>query len=1539
MRTVQGLQLKAAMVRRPLNGRRLVQAALVFLLGALFAGRVNAQSTTCYAYFTNSTPFPTAASSCNNGGAANDSFTNVLDGTTTSIYVIGSLLYGSEFSGYARYQCRNQQTNTASAANCAANPGYCGTHSFSSSYTIYTSVEAAGIYPTSCGYWAQVPTPPLAETCSANCVGDPINPGVGNVYKKEEDEVYAGGTAAIAFERFYNSADSTGSDIGPGWRHSYDRSIVANYQPTTPGAYPGSSATVSSEYSDPATACTSGFAAIQSSVSAWASASASYVNNVCVISTSSGQTWTLPILSAYGAPWVTDPVEYDVIRDDGQTLRYTTQGGVINNPPGISLQLAQTSSGYTLTDDQDNVETYDGGGVLQSITNRSGVVQTVSYDSNGLLSGVTDSFGNALSITRDSVSRIGTLTFNGGGTVQYAYDGYNRLANVTNLDATTRSYLYGNSTFANALTSEDDENGVQVWSWDYDTQERGTSSELTGGALATSLTYNSDGSVTVTDALGAVRTFSYTRVGDVNRPTSISGSQCPACQEEAATTYDVAGWVSSRTDYNGNLTCYASDATRGLELVRVEGFASGSSCPTSLSSYTPASGTRQRKISTTWSSSLRLPTLITEANRTTAFTYDGSGNELTKTITDTTVTPNVSRTWTYTYSSYGQVLTVDGPRTDVSDVTTYTYYSCSTGSQCGHIHTITNAASQVTTYNTYNTYGQPLTITDPNGIVTTLTYDARQRLTSRQVGTETTSFAYYPSGLLETVTLPDGSDLQYTYNNAHLLTQISDGAGNSLHYTLDAMGNRTAQSAYDPSSVLSRTRSNVYNSLSELYQMIGAAGTTAVTTTYGYDSNGNRTSANAPLSRDTSQAFDELNRLKQITDPNSGNTYLAYDAEDDLTSVQDPRSLTTSYTYNGFGNLATQGSPDTGSTTDTYDSGGNLVTSEDARSKTATYSYDALNRLTQVAYGDQTIAYAYDAGTNGKGRLTGASDSAHSMSWQYDGLGRVTGKSQVVAGVTLSVAYAYTSGDLTTLTTPSGQTITYSYSDHQITSISINGSSLLSSVSYEPFGPSRGWTWANSASEVRLHDTDGNPSEITGAESTSYSLDSAFRITGISNSSNSALSWTYGYDSLDRLTSASQTAATYGWTYDANGNRLAQITTNASAFAISTSSNQMTGITGTLTRSYTFDAAGNVLSDGTNTYTYNNRGRLSSAVTTAGTFNYVYNGLGQRIEKHSSSTETLFVYDESGHLLGEYNGSGAMIEETVWMGDLPVATLRPSGSGIGVYYIHADHLNASKSITRPSDNAIVWRWDQDPFGTAAPTQNPSSLGTFVYNLRFPGQYYDSETGLNYNYFRDYDPQVGRYVESDPIGLHGGINSYTYLRGNSIGLIDPFGLYCLSDAAIDAIGGSVGGAVTGGLIAGPAGAAFGAVAGGVGGALAGSLSDSSRGAGQVMGGAIEGGINGLQEGAGGVFVGAVSGSLGGGANGSVSGVGINSISGAASGAVGTAIGVTATGSAVAEAAAGTAEAFAYGGVAGAIGGAITGGIIDILKSHNNCRCGQ
>jgi RHS repeat-associated protein len=199
---------------------------------------------------------------------------------------------------------------------------------------------------------------------------------------------------------------------------------------------------------------------------------------------------------------------------------------------------------------------------------------------------------------------------------------------------------------------------------------------------------------------------------------------------------------------------------------------------------------------------------------------------------------------------------------------------------------------------------------------------------------------------------------------------------------------------------------------------------------------------------------------------------------------------------------------------------------------------------------------------------------------------------------------------------------------------------------------------------------------------------------------------------------------------------------------------------------------------GSITFAYTNQGRMSSATVSGNTFNYVYNPLGQLVKRSGPGiTLTYFVYDEAGHLVGEYGNTGQLIQETVWLGDTPVATLRSNGSGgVDIYYVHTDHLNTPRKVTRPSDDKLRWRWDPDAFGNGSPSQNPQSLGNFVYNMRLPGQIYSPETGMNQNYFRDYEPAVGRYIQADPLGMiRGDLNLYAYAKDNPVANYDALGL--------------------------------------------------------------------------------------------------------------------------------------------------------------------
>jgi RHS repeat-associated protein len=161
-------------------------------------------------------------------------------------------------------------------------------------------------------------------------------------------------------------------------------------------------------------------------------------------------------------------------------------------------------------------------------------------------------------------------------------------------------------------------------------------------------------------------------------------------------------------------------------------------------------------------------------------------------------------------------------------------------------------------------------------------------------------------------------------------------------------------------------------------------------------------------------------------------------------------------------------------------------------------------------------------------------------------------------------------------------------------------------------------------------------------------------------------------------------------------------------------------------------------------------------------------GRGWRFRKRigNSGPATLYHYSPDGLLLAEVGASNQIIAEYIYLEGVPLAL----ASGGGLYYIHANHLGAPVAMT-DAGRAVVWRAEYDPFGRATVTSAGPTL-----NLRLPGQYFDAETGLHYNMARHYDPGTGRYLQSDPIGLQGGINTYVYVENNPMNFVDPLGLF-------------------------------------------------------------------------------------------------------------------------------------------------------------------
>jgi RHS repeat-associated protein len=1173
-------------------------------------------------------------------------------------------------------------------------------------------------------------------------VGNPINPAIGNKYQLEND-YSSGKVLGLVLQRNYNNANETvKGQFNARWRGTYDRSIVLAKSPDiiTAMAY-----------------------------------------------RSDGKAFFFTNLA--DGVWIPDPDITDTL------VRLKDAAG---NP-----------TGWKYVDADDSVETYSAAGKLLSIADRAGRTQTLTYDlplaSGGdddpeTLDAVTDDTGRQLRFAYDANKRIATVTDPAGGIITYGYDAQNNLVSVQYPDGRSKTYHYNEpentsgADLPHALTGITDENGDRYATYQYAADGRAISTGHANGADLYTLSYNSDGSTTVTDPLGTQRTHSFTTTLGVVKSTGQSqpgGSGCgPA---SSATTYDANGNVASRADFNGHKTCYAYDLTRNLETARVEGLATGASCPADLAAYTPAANSAERKTLTEWHPTFRLPVKVTEAGRETSTVYDSHGNVTSTTIKDTALNKTRTRSADYTYhASVPGVLVQkveNGPRIDVADITTTDYYAPDEACPGGHygcrgqVRQVTNALGHLATYDEYDAHGHVTRMTDPNGLVTTMTYTPRGWLETRTVGSELTRFDYDGVGQLTKLTRPDASYVNFEYDAAHRLTAIVQQDGSRLVYTLDAAGNRIQEDITDASgSTVYYTHRREFDALGRLWHDIGAYNQTV---TYEYDAQGNMKlvdGARSDVADLTGHDYDPLDRLTQTLNADGGIEQLKPNALDQTTLVVDPANQTTTYTVNALGDVTRTVSADTGTTTRTYDEAGNLKTETDARNITVTYTYDALNRLTQKQSSDAaTPAYSYIYDQCGLGRLCYIQRNGNfHLYFNYDAHGRLNYQLGDVPGMTWLYSQYFRDpyGRLRKVVYPSGRSVTYSYDTQgrisQVASQPQSGTPvtvLASNFVYGyPFAGPQSFSYGNGNPFYLSRDQDYRPwYNFDGPRFKLYGHDPAGNVASVTDVNSTAL--TYAYDATGRLVSAIDSAAgsfgSLAWTYDPNGNRQTE-TRNAGTmpYVYSPPGSNWLYQKGSDTRGRT--TAGNTASiSGLATFTYDGYNRLASSTTAAEITTYTYNALGERIRKiNQNGLATGFHYGPDGELLFEVDANGNT-KAYVWLEGRPLARIDNDAQ---IYYYHVDHLGTPQAMT-DSAGTVVWKADYEPFGKA--TVRPVS--TIENNLRLPGQYYDRETGLHYNYFRDYDPTTGRYAEADSIGLDGGLNLYAYVGGNPTRWTDPLGL--------------------------------------------------------------------------------------------------------------------------------------------------------------------
>lgn len=807
-------------------------------------------------------------------------------------------------------------------------------------------------------------------------------------------------------------------------------------------------------------------------------------------------------------------------------------------------------------------------------------------------------------------------------------------------------------------------------------------------------------------------------------------------------------------------------------------------------------------------------TKVTSPNgRFIKFTYDATNKLIVQAI------DNIGRVTNYVYDASSRLSKVYDSDQTTLDATKQVPIIYSYDGN-GRLYTITDKRGNVVLTNVYNsatdarikqqtmadntTWGyaysptlQPTgvpvwtNLTNPRGIVTQYQFNAQGYPVKKIVAMNATSVK--------------PQTYSYALDANNQVATITDPLGRVTNLGRDERGNITSVTrlANDPSKTISQWLSYdpSFNKLSSYTNELNQ------TTSVSYDDRGNLSSVSDPLNNYWGVVSNDQGLPQQILSPLGNSTSMSYRLAD-LASVTDPNGSSFSYGYDDVGRAISAYDPAGNLSSSYYDNLDRPTDIQDAAGNTTSLSYDNNGNLARVLLAGHTNPYkfGYDARNNnvseidplGRSRFVGVYDGNKNLTQGKDGNSALTKYildeldriKEVDFADASSVKFGFDDANRLTSATDSlaGNTsVTWDVYDHPTSVVTPYGTvgysfdsiGRVKQTTY-PSGLAVAYTYdaANRLSTLKLS-TDVNPLTIAldgeGKLSTlSYpngavrtNLYSKNRLASISYSgANIAtpLSWLYSYDMVGRISAIDGTLSNYRAptpltaTYD--------------------DANQITARNGLI---ITSDGNGSQLNDTGLSFQYNARGDLSTLTGSSGTATYMVNPFGLRDTKtvrvgtgaSTTTTTTHYVYDLGGHLIAEVDASNKTQKEYIWAGDIPVMLRVYATAGVTstavTYNIYTDHLNTPRVVTDLS-NHVVWTWNPDVYGNGQPTETGVSM-----NLRFPGQYYDAESGLHYNAARYYNPATGRYTQSDPIGLAGGINTYGYVSGDPLNYSDPEGL--------------------------------------------------------------------------------------------------------------------------------------------------------------------
>ncbi|MBN9425418.1 MAG: PASTA domain-containing protein [Burkholderiales bacterium] len=1046
------------------------------------------------------------------------------------------------------------------------------------------------------------------------------------------------------------------------------------------------------------------------------------------------------------------------------------------------------------------------------VADRNG--NTLSFGPNG----VTHSSGKSVSFVRDAQGRIVQIVDPLGNVQGYAYDGNGDLVARTDAAGLTSTYTYdrrhnlldaidpaGNR----ALRNNYDDSGRLVSTTDADgntttyAHDIGTSSEIVTDRLGRPTRYQYDAAgniVARTDALGGTSTFTYDADGFLLTETDPLG-------RVSSRTYDAKHNVLSSTDFEGNTRTWTYDAA-GLVLT-----ATSATGKVTTNAY-DANGNLRSVTSPEghvtqhgYDAQGRRTSTTDPLGKVTLFTYDASGNT-------TSVRDPLGNVVTYTYDAAGrQVSATDA----LGNVTTRTY------DPAGRVIKATDAAGSVTTF-TYAATGdgsKVATRTDPLGRVTRFDYDALSRLVQTTHPDATTDRMSYDAenrllsetdrlgkvrqqafdalGRETVTTQPDGSTLTRAYDAAGRLTRLTDALGNVTTYAYaprrqtvtDPLGKSTVHD-YDGdgrrvsmTDALGHVTATAYDSSGNITRTTYADGSQR---DFAYDAAGRLVSETDPLGNVTARTYDAAGKLLTVTDPLGHVTSYAHDAGGRRIRETDANGHATVLAYDALGRLVSRTRPAGNIETMAYDAVGNLVGKTDFEGRTTSFGYDVMNReVSRTLPGGATIVTQYDAA----GRRTQAGDDSYqydllgrlmredkaagdtlvytrdangavlslaspagTTTYTYDGLGRIA----TVADATGTMTYAYDEvGNLATLAYPNGVVATHTYDsvNRLLRVANTRGATLISAYDY---------TVNAGGKRTRVVES----GSATTGRTADYAYDAAGRLVQETiTEPGGATSIAYAYDNAGNRTTMNRGGVATSYTYDSNDRVLAE---NTGVQAVTSA----------------WDANGNLRSrsgaSGTTLYSYDGANRLIEVSGSGGSLaSYAYDADGTRVRRTAAGVTTRYVVDKAfAAMLCNCNGdvpnaASLVVAEVAPAGNVGYthghAILNRRSGGNTAWYLR-DGAWSTRQLADAGGN-VTDRYTYDAFGVTL-----AQSGTNANPFRYSGESLDSATGLYDLRARQYQPETGRFISTDPfmgyaespITLH----RYLYAGADPVNNRDPSG---------------------------------------------------------------------------------------------------------------------------------------------------------------------